>query len=854
MAKDKNHLILCFIAIAVYPILQVFQLNIIPLQRYPNWDAFWVDSINYGQLATLKAALLNFEIPAISPYIGFGTNFAGDAANPVSFLSPIHWSVLYLPIEAVVQMRVIILFMIGMGSTFLFIKELTKNKSLAFLISMLYISFIQENNSLLYGTVYISFVYFIPGVLYIIHKIYSNCSLTWLLFFVAYSLFASTLGNVYALIFFVTAIGTYTFIIGINYFRNSVSRSLLTSCGLLILWLMGSASYVLPFLDNTLTHSIETAQVVNTGFYSPIIVSLPYLIKFLNKNLFWTFFLPSCGIYYVPFFCYVTLIACCLFRKRIFQDNTKNLFAVVCALLLTAFMMFLEIFVIYALPFLSKFSPSIIRLQTYSLPFLILIATSLCIYAATLAAIKNKALSSVKKSYFFYYFFAFLFISSFSIDVGICIIRSNFLKYIIPNAQVWYDRFAIPSYKLSQVKSGNVVPVTFLKDMWSILPFMNLGAFLSIILVSWSQFFNFSLRKFAHYSVLTYGVFISLFSLSVNNELRNQKIKWHWQTNSSHLWDAYKERKQCINSLTHRTPELLMNFRTLYTGSPGDNYGRARNWKFIAETEAHPLEREKVLFSYREVNSPYVGLIWSAFFKGKNFLRDSLFPPAIEGVDNSIDLARFIGVKWIISADAQLKNKFLTYKGTCHTKEEGPLLGKKSSNEGGDFYIYELSNPLGLAFFINYYEILPHKEIITRILKGKELPWTKSIVYLEEDPGFSNNFEVTSPKNDINNSVEIIHETLNEVILRARSNQEKFLILSYLYSPRWSAYINDIPQKVFRAYGGFMAIKIPAGNHNIKFSYSPTSVWLGLLISFGTILTLLIIIFVRKIRYFNVEK
>ena len=84
-------------AIFGYVILFNIQLNLPPLERYPGWDCFWGDTIMAGKLISLKYALLNCEIPAISPYVLFDWNMAGDMTLPVSFLSPPNLLILLFP-------------------------------------------------------------------------------------------------------------------------------------------------------------------------------------------------------------------------------------------------------------------------------------------------------------------------------------------------------------------------------------------------------------------------------------------------------------------------------------------------------------------------------------------------------------------------------------------------------------------------------------------------------------------------------------------------------------------------------------------------------------------------------------
>jgi hypothetical protein len=154
-----------FGAIFIYAVLEVLQINLPPLHRYPNWDAFWIDTLNHGHLAVLKKALINFEIPAISPYMNFGWNFTGDTTNPLSFLNPLYWSAIILPAGILLQMRTVFFFLIAAGGVFLFIREITRNQPFSFLLAIIYIS-LPININLIYGTILYAYFCISPPFFY----------------------------------------------------------------------------------------------------------------------------------------------------------------------------------------------------------------------------------------------------------------------------------------------------------------------------------------------------------------------------------------------------------------------------------------------------------------------------------------------------------------------------------------------------------------------------------------------------------------------------------------------------------------------------------------------------------------
>lgn len=88
--------------------------------------------------------------------------------------------------------------------------------------------------------------------------------------------------------------------------------------------------------------------------------------------------------------------------------------------------------------------------------------------------------------------------------------------------------------------------------------------------------------------------------------------------------------------------------------------------------------------------------------------------------------------------------------------------------------------------------------------------------------------------------IEILNYTPSEVIVNTETSQEELLVLADQYDPNWKAEIDDKPTFITKTNLIFRGVKIPAGNHEIKFSYYPESFNFGLKIFFATCIILLI--------------
>lgn len=87
--------------------------------------------------------------------------------------------------------------------------------------------------------------------------------------------------------------------------------------------------------------------------------------------------------------------------------------------------------------------------------------------------------------------------------------------------------------------------------------------------------------------------------------------------------------------------------------------------------------------------------------------------------------------------------------------------------------------------------------------------------------------------------------TLNGVWIKARAAQAGTLVLGDVYYPGWRAYVDGKETAVFPAYYLFRGIAVPAGEHEVVFTYQPTHFILGLTVSLVSLL-LLSAIFLRS--------
>jgi uncharacterized membrane protein YfhO len=74
----------------------------------------------------------------------------------------------------------------------------------------------------------------------------------------------------------------------------------------------------------------------------------------------------------------------------------------------------------------------------------------------------------------------------------------------------------------------------------------------------------------------------------------------------------------------------------------------------------------------------------------------------------------------------------------------------------------------------------------------------------------------------------------SEAIIRSSTSADGWLVLSEMFYPGWKAEVDGQSVSPVRAYGLITAVPIAAGEHTIRYWYSPLSFWIGAIV---TILT-----------------
>ncbi len=139
------------------------------------------------------------------------------------------------------------------------------------------------------------------------------------------------------------------------------------------------------------------------------------------------------------------------------------------------------------------------------------------------------------------------------------------------------------------------------------------------------------------------------------------------------------------------------------------------------------------------------------------------------------------------------------------------------------------NNALGNAWFVNNLKTVQNaNEEIEALGTGFE-PSNTAIVHKE----FSDYISGLSPNKS--GSIELTSYKPNELVYQSNTSSEQFAVFSDVwYGPNkgWQAYVDDQPVDHIRTNYLLRGMKIPSGNHTIKFEFKPSTFATGEMISY----------------------
>ena len=203
---------------------------------------------------------------------------------------------------------------------------------------------------------------------------------------------------------------------------------------------------------------------------------------------------------------------------------------------------------------------------------------------------------------------------------------------------------------------------------------------------------------------------------------------------------------------------------------------------------------------------------------------------------NSVDYPRLVSTN--IEVNNPLNN-FLSVKyfiSCINEKREDYELYKKTKN----YQIYLNDNYKELGFVFNNY--ISNKEFLSKNTEGKYKIINDMIIL--------NDKQIDRYKELYNDDVEVRSNTFKFVNngFNAKIDVSKDTLVLYTvpYDKGWKAFVNKKEVKIEKVDNGLMTVKVNKGVNNIKFTYYPPGLKLGLMLSIVSYISLLVYIILNK--------
>ena len=154
--------------------------------------------------------------------------------------------------------------------------------------------------------------------------------------------------------------------------------------------------------------------------------------------------------------------------------------------------------------------------------------------------------------------------------------------------------------------------------------------------------------------------------------------------------------------------------------------------------------------------------------------------------------------------------------------------------------IYQNLGTMPRASLFNKVEVIKNKEYYMNKIMSPNFNIREKLIINED---FDEKLDVVPFNGD---EIDITAFHPNYITLDVNNPGNSVLFMSEIYYPEWKVKVDGKETKIYKADGLFRAVYLTKGNHHIKFYYSPKLLYIGSIISFVTILSLIILIIREK--------
>jgi len=286
----------------------------------------------------------------------------------------------------------------------------------------------------------------------------------------------------------------------------------------------------------------------------------------------------------------------------------------------------------------------------------------------------------------------------------------------------------------------------------------------------------------------------------------------------SPLLEPYLEQRPILDVLVDSEDRAF----TLFLGRMGDVSEKLSSLyriRSVSDYEIMTLKRQQEYFSYLFWGKTSPGSLnreghsQKIFYGYVNLLDPGIEPEAVASRNRLLEIA---AARYVVTSRSGFSmppvKTYLQEAGLQRLNLGDPMM-----------MVFENSRSLPRAYVTHRVRPAPEVEVLLKKLADRDFdPREES--YLEID--------VESALPDLapaqgEESVSIVSDTLDEVVLQVDLDAPGVVILSDSYYPGWRATVDGTPARIYAANHLFRGVEVGAGVHEVRFSYEPFSVRMG---------------------------
>lgn len=164
--------------------------------------------------------------------------------------------------------------------------------------------------------------------------------------------------------------------------------------------------------------------------------------------------------------------------------------------------------------------------------------------------------------------------------------------------------------------------------------------------------------------------------------------------------------------------------------------------------------------------------------------------------------------------------------------------------------VYENKNAMPRAFFaINTLEVSSSAESLTTMRSATFDPTTQTVIEVDSETQHpTEELPLADSTTRSPGTADIVTENRNGVLIETANLRDGLLVLSDNYYPGWSAAVDGVPARIFRANHTMRAVKVPAGSHMVSFVFMPGTFFESMNISIAAAVLILLALILAALK------